>query len=355
MIVKENTVIFEVCDMAFVKKFGIAQATEMVLDYKSVNPLPFLYDTYQAAKFLGVGRLTLFQYAKNPEQGYKLITLKKRSGDKRRIYAPDIVLKHLQTGILRKILIYFPVSPYATAYSKNCTLRNNAAPHVGKKHLLKLDITDFFGSIRFDQVYSAAFNTRYFPKQIGVILTSLCCREEALPQGAPTSPALSNLVMRNFDNSLGRWCQKRGIAYTRYCDDMTFSSDKPLYPVYEKVKSMLYDMGFTLNEKKTRFVTSAGRQSVTGLTVNEKVAVSSEYKRKLRQEIYYALKFGLEDSIRFAKRTEFMRDGVPDAERYAQHLIGKANYVLQIEPENRWFREALERLQWTLKCLEMQG
>lgn len=161
--------------------------------------------------------------------------------------------------------------------------------------------------------------------------------------------------MRNFDNSLGRWCQKRGIAYTRYCDDMTFSSDKPLYPVYEKVKSMLYDMGFTLNEKKTRFVTSAGRQSVTGLTVNEKVAVSSDYKRKLRQEIYYALKFGLEDSIRFAKRTEFMRDGVPDAERYAQHLIGKANYILQIEPENRWFRETLERLQWTLKCLEMQG
>lgn len=161
--------------------------------------------------------------------------------------------------------------------------------------------------------------------------------------------------MRNFDNSLGRWCQKRGIAYTRYCDDMTFSSDKPLYPVYEKVKSMLYDMGFTLNEKKTRFVTNASRQSVTGLTVNEKVAVSSEYKRKLRQEIYYALKFGLEDSIRFAKRTEFMRDGVPDAERYAQHLIGKANYILQIEPENRWFREALERLQWTLKCLEMQG
>ena len=118
---------------------------------------------------------------------------------------------------------------------------------------------------------------------------------------------------------------------------------------------MLYDMGFTLNEKKTRFVTNASRQSVTGLTVNEKVAVSSDYKRKLRQEIYYALKFGLEDSIRFAKRTEFMRDGAPDAERYAQHLIGKANYVLQIEPENRWFREALERLQWTLKCLEMQG
>lgn len=345
MIVKENTVLFEACDMSFVKKFGISQATEMVLDYKSVTPLPFLYDTYQAAAFFHTRRRILFQYAKEPEQGYRRITLQKRNGNIRKIYAPDKHLKSFQNQILREILIHFPVSPYATAYSKNCTLFKNAAPHVGKKYLLKLDITDFFGSIRFDQIYSAAFNTRYFPKQIGVMLTSLCCREEALPQGAPTSPALSNLVMRNFDSSLGRWCQRRGIAYTRYCDDMTFSSNKPLFPVYEKVKSMLYDMGLTLNEKKTRFITNANRQSVTGLTVNEKVSVASDYKRKLRQEIYYALKFGMENSLLYEKRTEFMCAGVPDTERYAQHLIGKINYVLQIEPENRWFRQALAQLQ----------
>lgn len=345
MIIKENTVLFEACDMSFVKKFGISQATEMVLDYKSVNPLPFLYDTYQAAAFFHTGRWILFQYAKKPEQGYRLITLQKRNGNIRNIYAPDKHLKSFQNQILREILIYFPVSPYATAYSKNCTLSKNAAPHVGKKYLLKLDITDFFGSIRFDQIYSAAFNTRYFPKQIGVLLTSLCCREEALPQGAPTSPTLSNLVMRNFDSSLGRWCQRRGIAYTRYCDDMTFSSNKPLFPVYEKVKSMLYDMGLTLNEKKTHFITNASRQSVTGLTVNEKVSVASNYKRKLRQEIYYALKFGIENSLLYKKRTEFMCGGAPDTERYAQHLIGKINYVLQIEPENHWFQEALAQLQ----------
>lgn len=142
--------------------------------------------------------------------------------------------------------------------------------------MLKLDIADFFGSIRFDQVYSAAFNTRYFPRQIGVMLATLCCRKDALPQGAPTSPALSNVVMRHFDQSIGRWCERRGISYTRYCDDMTFSSDKPLFVVYQKAKTILEEMGFELNEKKTRFVTNANRQSVTGLTVNEKVAVSGE-------------------------------------------------------------------------------
>ena len=67
--------------------------------------------------------------------------------------------------------------------------------------MLKMDLSDFFGSIRFDMVYSAAFNTKFFPKQIGTVLTTLCCKDDALPQGAPTSPAISNLVMKQFDDN----------------------------------------------------------------------------------------------------------------------------------------------------------
>ena len=118
-----------------------------------------------------------------------------------------------------------------------------------------------------------------------------------LPQGAPTSPALSNLVMRNFDTNMARWCQRRAIVYTQYCDDLTFSADRPLFAVYSKAKNMLAEMGFDLNEAKTHFITNAGRQSVTGLTVNEKVSVPAGYKRSLRQEVYYALRFGLADGI----------------------------------------------------------
>ena len=245
-----DTVRFSECDMAFVRKFGIAAATEMVLDYTLVQPLPFLYDTYQTAACLKIGRRKLYNYWNHADDAYRAVTIRKKNGGVRRLYVPNAELRALQVRILRQILQKLPISPYATAYAPGSSLRANAAPHVGKRYLLKLDITDFFGSIRFGQVYSAAFHTRYFPKSVGVLLTTLCCREEALPQGAPTSPALSNLVMRNFDDNLGKWCAARGIAYTRYCDDMTFSADVPLYAVYQKAQAMLREMGFVLNERK---------------------------------------------------------------------------------------------------------
>ena len=345
MVIRGETVTFEECDMAFVKKFGILEAADMVLDFKAVHSLPFLYDTYQLADFFATGRKKLFYFAKNADREYRPLTIKKKSGGIRKLYAPNPELRSYQNKIRRQILAKLPVSPYAAAYVRGRTLAQNAAPHVGKRYLLKLDITDFFGSIRFFQVYSAAFNTRYFPRQIGVMLTSLCCREDVLPQGAPTSPALSNLVMRNFDNSIGKWCAARGIAYTRYCDDMTFSADRPLFAVYQKAKSMLEEMGFELNERKTRFVTSANRQSVTGLTVNEKVSVSGDYKRGLRQEVYYALKFGPAESIRHANRADFIGEKGPEEARYLNHLIGKLHFVLQIEPENAWFRDALQKVE----------
>lgn len=349
MQIQGDTVRFSECDMAFVQKFGITAATEMVLDYTSVQPLPFLYDTYQAADFLRIGRRKLFYYWKNADTEYRAVTVRKKNGGVRHLFAPSDGLRALQTRILRHILQKLPISKYATAYVPGSTLYANAAPHVGKRYLLKLDITDFFGSIRFGQIYSAAFNTRYFPKQIGILFTALCCREEVLPQGAPTSPALSNLVMRNFDDNLGKWCAAHGIAYTRYCDDMTFSADMPLYAVYQKAEAMLREMGFALNECKTRFVTNAVRQSVTGLTVNEKVSVSADYKRDLRQEVYYALKFGLSDSIVHAGRTDFIENNTPNAEQYALHLLGKLRFVLQIEPQNKWFQTAYQKLAGRLK------
>lgn len=340
-----SAVLFDPCDAAFVRKFGTENAAEMVLDYKSAQPLPFIYDTYQMADFLKVGRKELFYYTKNADTQYRPMKIQKKNGGVRCLYVPSRPLQAIQRKILREILIKLPISKYATAYAKGKTLMQNAVPHVGKHYLLKLDIMDFFGSIRFTQVYGTVFNTKYFPKQIGTMFTELCCREDVLPQGAATSPALSNLVMRNFDDSIGKWCAARGIAYTRYCDDMTFSANQPLFAVYRKVQSMLLEMGFVLHEKKTRFITPARRQNVTGLTVNERVSVSADYKRALRQEVYYALKFGLSDSLLHTGRTDFMDGCTPNPTEYAMHLIGRLHFVLQIEPENQWFRNALQALE----------
>lgn len=313
----------------------------MALDFKAQHNIPFIYDTHQLARELGVNVKNLWLSAKKCDSMYRPITVKKKNGGIRKLNAPQSQLRNIQRLILTKILYRLPVSEFATAYIRGKELKQNAHPHTNKKYVLKMDITDFFGSIRFEQIYAAAFNTRYFPKQIGMLLTTLCCLNDVLPQGAATSPALSNLVMKNFDENVGSWCRKRGIAYTRYCDDITFSSDKPLYHVFVKTKTMLEDMGFEINKKKTHFITSSARQSVTGLTVNDKVAVPKEYKRRLRQEVYYALKYGLAESILHSDKNEHIKNYAPDTLTYYKSLVGKMQYVLQIEPDNKWFKDAL--------------
>ena len=344
MEVENGKVTFYEYDMHFVSKFGLEEATEMVLDYKANNQTPFIFDTHQLAAFLHLGNKSFFRMLRGCNRYYHYAKLRKKNGKIRIINAPLSALKYVQYRILYGILNFLPVSRYATAYKRGATLKANAAPHTGKKYLLKLDIKDFFGSIYFDMVYSAAFNTKYFPKHIGAMITALCCRDGVLPQGAPTSPALSNLVMKNFDDNLGAWCEKRGIAYTRYCDDMTFSADTPLYTVFEKVKSMLEGTSFELNEEKTHFVSKGSRQSVTGLTVNEKVAVSSDYKRNLRQELYYVFKFGPADSLLHRGNEDYHEDGVINVLRYLDCLEGKINYVLSVEGGNEYFKKALNSI-----------
>ena len=285
MKIEGSCVTFEPCDAAFVKKFGPLEAANMVLDHHSVHPnMPFLYDAEQLAGFFGISCGELNHIVNHIQKEYTKAFLPKKDGTYRSLYIPSIRLQFCLGPIKDRILSQLPVSKFATAYQKGSSTRKNAEPHIGKKNLLKLDITDFFGSISFEQVLCAAFNTRYVSKQVGFLLTSLCCKNDALPQGSPTSPVLSNIVMRRFDDQIGRWCNQRQITYTRYCDDMTFSADRPLYGVYKKVKTMLREMGFELNESKTHFISNADRQTVTGLVVNEKLstpaAINETYGRK---------------------------------------------------------------------------
>ena len=344
MKINKFTVSFEEGDMYFLKKYGLFKATRMVKKHYKKYDVPFINDTYQLAALLNDRHKNLFRNARNINNLYRKFYLDKRDGNKRIIYAPKRQLKFYQKRILQEILYKIPISRFATAYIPGKTLKDNADPHINHKFLLKTDITDFFGSITYLQVISSAFNSKMFPPQIGAILTTFCCKEDVLPQGAPTSPMLSNIVMKNFDDILGSWCKERNITYTRYCDDLTFSADVPLHNVYLKVCDMLSRWGFRVNENKTKFITNASCQKVTGLTVNKKVSIPRDYKRKLRQEVYYATKFGFADSIVKTEKTEFLKTDIADATGYYHQLSGKINYVLQIEPENKWFADALVRL-----------
>ncbi len=340
-----NSVEFHSCDMRFVKKFGIFKAAEMVLDYKRKYDFPFLYDIDQLADWLRISRTRLFRLTNHVYNKYYSHIIKKKNGEVRRISEPSPLLKYIQQRICREILRKYAISEYATAYHKGATLYKNAQPHCGKKNILKMDLKNFFGSIRFETVYRTVFNSNYFPKQIGVMLTALCCKNDVLPQGAPTSPAISNIVMKHFDDVMGNWCKKHGIVYTRYCDDMTFSGNSNLCCVYRKAKDFLENMGFVINEKKTRFVSQGSRQQVTGIVVNEFPQASKEYRRRLRQELYYVHKFGVGNVVKRNDLTQYLTDyGKVLRFKYLFYLQGKVNYVLQIDPNNKEFRAESEKL-----------
>lgn len=255
----------------------------------------------------------------------------------------------MQRNLLAHVLVGLPVSPHATAYRKGVGILQNAAPHAGKAIILRLDIADFFPSITFAMVYARAFPRAYFPPAAAALLTSLCCCRDTLPQGAPTSPAISNLVMRPFDSFIGKWCAELGITYTRYCDDMIFSGDFDAYMVERKVEGLLSLMGFSLNRKKTRVYTPANRQQVTGIVVNRHPQASREYRRALRQELHYCAKFGVDSHL---ERTLAHRACKEEQLRYLQAMLGRVAFVLQLNAQDAFFQEARMRIRGWIHALQ---
>ena len=333
-------------DMPYVDRVGFTNAVDEAQAHVARSSLPFIRDTHQLAGVLHLTHHDLFRLLRYTNRYYVTATLKKKNGGVRRIHAPMISLKSAQRYILTEILEKLPISPYATAYRKGGVLTDNAAPHCQKRYLLKMDLQDFFPSIRFDQVLRSAFHSGNFPKHIGTMLTRLCCFEDVLPQGAPTSPTLSNLVLKHFDDVMGAYCERQGLSYTRYCDDITISGNKPLYAAYTKACALLDKEGFTVNEKKTHFITNADRQTVTGLTVNEEPHVPRDYRRALRQELHYLFTYGPADAIRRGGRTEFYDENEPEAAalRYLDSLEGRVQYVLSAQPEADYWLEARTKL-----------
>ena len=286
----------------------------------------------------------LYAVSNHTEKHYHAAEIPKRDGTSRRLWVPERLLMMIQRYILHNILTQMPLSPYAMAYHRGGGIVANARIHTGSSRILKLDIKDFFEHILFHHIYRYAFPTIYFPPSAGTLLTHLCCLRDVLPQGAPTSAAISNLVMTPFDTYMGTWCEEMGIRYSRYCDDMTFSGDFDAGMVIRKAGGFLKAMGFELNGKKTRVVTSHRRQEVTGLVVNQKPQVTKGYRRQLRQELYYCGRYGLKSHLERVCDTRFLPYGEAGMMRYWLSLFGRVNYVLYVNPEDAAFVKEKESL-----------
>ena len=278
---------------------------------------------------LGFPARTLYGLSNHLEKHYHNVFIPKSDGSKRKLSVPDRILKRVQRSIADNILAQYPISRYAKAYKVGSSVQHNARPHTGKKTVLKLDIEGFFDHILYSQVKDIVFCKEKFAEPIRVLLTMLCYYKESLPQGAPTSPAITNIILYDFDEAVGEFCSKRGIAYTRYCDDMTFSGDFDAKEIMAFVKSELGKLGLYLKNRKTAHVPASKRQVVTGIVVNEKLNITKEYKKSIRQEMYYVKRFGLDGHLD--------RCGISDRQHYVSSLRGRIAFVLQTVPNDREF------------------
>jgi len=287
---------------------------------------------------LGISAKTLYAVSNNISKHYHKAKLPKKSGGYRNLSVPDEVMKAIQRQISEVLLIHMPVSRYAKAYRFGSSTLRNAKHHVGKQVVLKLDILHFFDSVRYSTVKDKVFPEEIYAEPLRILLTMLCYHKDALPQGAPSSPAITNIILYEFDELIGQWCRERGIAYTRYCDDMTFSGDIDPAEVIRFVRLELKKLGFLLNEQKTRIQRPGQQQTVTGIVVNEKLSIPADYRRKLRQELYYCKKYGIQEHLQKVGLE------IPE-DTYRMQLLGKANYVLQVHPDDGDMHEARKWLQ----------
>lgn len=162
----------------------------------------------------------------------------------------------------------------------------NAKYHLGAKHVLNVDIRQFFPSITIDQVREIFVSLGY-KEDVAEMLAELCCLDDRVPQGAPTSPAIANLVLRGLDEQLSHLADEAGHRYSRYADDLTFSSQQRIEPAFlDQVQQAVEQAGFELKSEKTRFSGFEGRMEVTGVVINDKMQPPRAWRKRTRAKIH---------------------------------------------------------------------
>jgi RNA-directed DNA polymerase len=296
--------------------------------------LPIIYDQHHLGRLVGYKTTYLYGASNSPERYYRTYSIPKVSGGSRTITEPLPSLKEVQRWILENILDKVPVHPFAKGFVRNRSIRDNARFHQRRRFVLTLDIENFFGYVAATTVRKVFLDLGY-SSSVAILLGQLCTLHGGLPQGAPTSPALSNLAALPIDKRLSGYARKLSIRYTRYADDLTFSGDFDAGSLIEFVRSVLRENGFLLNENKTRLMRQHQRQETTGIVVNQAMQVPREVRRRIRQECWYIEKFGLDSHLQRTRNTRA---------NHLRHLLGIVGFVLFINPKDEDGLRALRLL-----------
>ena len=246
--------------------------------------LPIFSNSEELAQLIHINPRLLAAFNKDPHKFYRKYRIIKSDGGFREIRQPRRDLKGVQAWILRNILDKLTPSAYATAYTKGKSIKDNLDPHVNNRYFICLDMEDFFPSISIRRV-KRIFSLIGYSDGASSVLAKLCTCKNNLPQGAVTSPALSNLIASKLDRRISGYSSKRNITYTRYADDITLSSNNPiiLRQSLLRILKIIKSEHFKPNMGKLRVLGPRRRCSITGLVKDSSEARFGIGKRKKRQ------------------------------------------------------------------------
>ena len=283
---------------------------------------------------------------------YKQFRIKKKSGGYRLITAPhNKNFMHILDCVNEIFKALYTPSDYAMGFTEGRSVVNNASRHKGMNYVLNIDLKDFFPSIEQPRVWKRLqLKALNFPQPVANVLAGLCSmRGEkndegkyryVLPQGAPTSPIITNMICDTLDRRLAGLAKRFGLRYSRYADDITFSSMHNVYSAngefMTELRRIIAGQGFTINEAKTRLQKRGSRQEVTGLIVSQKVNVNQKYVRDIRNLLYIWDRYGYTTAFskfypKFKAEKGHVKKGNPEL---ADVIDGKLMYLKMVKGED---------------------
>ncbi|MEZ5427821.1 MAG: reverse transcriptase family protein [Pyrinomonadaceae bacterium] len=327
------------------------------------NNLPVFSDIERlaGAMKMDVGKLRFLAFDRKTSETdhYIRFKLPKKTGGFRLISAPKPDLKAAQIWILDNILNHVPVHPAAHGFLPEKNIVSNARVHLGAKIVINFDLENFFPSVTYKRV-KGVFRSLGYAEALATVLALLCTAPETeeieidgrtyfvgfgprhLPQGSPASPALSNIIARRLDKGLDTLARKHGFRYTRYADDLTFSTADDVSEINQLMAQVRYvvgKQGFLVNESKTRILRRGRQQEVTGIVINDKISIDRKHLRKFRAVLHQAEKNGLE-GLRWGNSPDLIAA-----------LKGYANFVWMVDKEKGFVfqqqvRRIIEKYDW---------
>jgi retron-type reverse transcriptase len=319
-------------------------------------PLSNTEEEIAFAMGISVGKLRslAFNYPTSSTTNYCRFQVLKKTGEIRNISAPMPDLKAAQKWILVYILQKLSVHDAAHGFRRNRSIVTNAKPHVGADVIIKIDLQDFFQSISYQRVKELFRNLGYSAtaaKILGLICTVTETEEievngkierraigkRCLPQGSPASPAISNIVCYQLDSRLSQLAKNLGFCYTRYADDLTFSSSHEAKNRISKItvefETIIVSEGFAINPHKTQILGKSVQQKVTGVVINKKLNVAKNTLKAFRATLYQIEREGLAEKT-WGNSTDLIAA-----------ITGFANYVTMINPsKGAEFLTSIERI-----------